>query len=403
MQVRPDRVVSTTLRVLLVEDDDGDALLVSEFLQDASDLVGPVELIRARRLDEAAAAVAVDDFDCVLLDLHLPDADGLAGLTRLRRLAPGTAHVVLTGLADSHQGLAAMSAGAQDYLVKGQVDGELLGRSLRYAIERHQADESERALFEANIVAEENARLERGLLPRPLVTAAGVDVHVRYRPGRRRALLGGDFYDVVQDADGVVRAVIGDVSGHGADEAALGVCLRVAWRTLVLAGAAEGDVLPGVEQILLAERPSDEVFATAVMLSLDTATGELRVRRAGHPAPVVVQPGGSARQLAFDDPGPALGIVPGTRWEADVAGLPDGSRLLLFTDGLVEGRTPGGGRLGDEGLVELLTARSWPEDAERALDALIDAVEALNGEPLADDVALLRLGRPLPGQASVGQ
>ena len=400
MQVRPDRVaVSTTLRLLLVEDDDGDALLVSEFLRDATDLVGPVELVRARRLDEAAAALEVDDFDCVLLDLHLPDADGLAGLTRLRRLAPGTAHVVLTGLADSHQGVAAMSAGAQDYLIKGQVDGELLGRSLRYAIERHQADESERALFEANIVAEENARLERGLLPRPLLGDAGVDVHVRYRPGRRRALLGGDFYDVVQGVDGLVRAVIGDVSGHGADEAALGVCLRVAWRTLVLAGAPEEDVLTGVEQILLAERPNDEVFATAVMLSLETTSGQLRMWRAGHPSPVVVQPGGSARQLPFDDPGPALGILPGTRWEADAASLPIGSRLLLFTDGLVEGRTPDGGRLGDEGLVELLSGRRWPDDAERALDALIDAVEALNGEPLADDVALLRLGRPFPGRA----
>ncbi|HSK26939.1 MAG TPA: SpoIIE family protein phosphatase [Jiangellales bacterium] len=394
MHVRPPRVAApATLRVLLVEDDDGDALLVSEFLGDAADLVGPVELVRARRLDEAAAAVAVDDFDCVLLDLHLPDADGLRGLTRLRGIAPGTAHVVLTGMADSHQGLAAMSAGAQDYLVKGQVDGELLGRSLRYAIERRQADESERALFEANIVAEENARLERGLLPRPLLTGPGVQVHVRYRPGRRRALLGGDFYDVVQGADGVIRAVIGDVSGHGADEAALGVCLRVAWRTLVLAGTPDTEVLPGVERILIAERPTEEVFATAVMLSLDPADGDVRVWLAGHPPPVVVHPVAGPAQLPLHDPGPAMGIVPGTRWDADKTVLPGGSRLLLFTDGLVEGRTPGGERLGDDGLVRLLSDLHWPDEAEGALDALIDAVEALNGEPLADDVALLRLTR----------
>ena len=58
----------------------------------------------------------------------------------------------------------------------------------------------------------------------------------RYRPGRANALLGGDFYDVVETPDGTVHAVIGDVCGHGAAEAAIGVCLRVAWRSLVLAG-----------------------------------------------------------------------------------------------------------------------------------------------------------------------
>ena len=88
----------------------------------------------------------------------------------------------------------------------------------------------------ANLTAEENARLERGLLPRPLVADPAVAVDIGYRPGRERALLGGDFYDVVEAADGTLHAVIGDVCGHDPDAAALGVCLRIAWRTLVLGG-----------------------------------------------------------------------------------------------------------------------------------------------------------------------
>src|SRR5690606_18080372 len=110
-----------------------------------------------------------------------------------------------------------------DYLVKGEVDGALLARSIRYAFERRRADDAARAMYEAELRAQENARLERGLLPRPVLRDKNVDVVVRYRPGGRRMLLGGDFYDAVETADGVLRVMIGDVCGHGPDEAALGV------------------------------------------------------------------------------------------------------------------------------------------------------------------------------------
>ena len=129
-------VPADTVRVLLVEDDDGDAFLVGELLDEA---VTPVEMLRARTLAEAEAAVG--EVDCVLLDLGLPDATGLDGLRRL--LGPRRrrrACCVLTGLADEHRGAAAVAAGAQDYLVKGQVDGQLLTRAIRYAIERKRAE-----------------------------------------------------------------------------------------------------------------------------------------------------------------------------------------------------------------------------------------------------------------------
>ena len=97
------------LRVLLVEDDDGDAFLVQELLDEA---VSQVELLRARTLAEAEAEVA--GVDCVLLDLGLPDASGLDGLRRLAAQADGVALLVLTGLADEHRGAEAIAAGAQD-------------------------------------------------------------------------------------------------------------------------------------------------------------------------------------------------------------------------------------------------------------------------------------------------
>src|SRR4051794_30054678 len=133
--------------------------------------------------------------------------------------------LVLTGLSDTARGLEAVAAGAQDYLVKGRVDGELLARSIRYAVERRRAELVQDELRTARHTAEESARLERGLLPRPIVSDSRVRVATGSRPGRARALLGGDFFDVVQTPDGTLHAVIGDVCGHDPDAAALGVCL----------------------------------------------------------------------------------------------------------------------------------------------------------------------------------
>jgi serine phosphatase RsbU (regulator of sigma subunit) len=118
--------------------------------------------------------------------------------------------------------------------VKGPVEPGLFGRAVRYAIQRKQAERSAVALQSGRMQARGNARLQQGLLPCPLLRGGDVDVVARYLPGRAQTLLGGDSYDIVQSADGTVHAMVGDVSGHGPDEAALDVTPRIAWRTLVL-------------------------------------------------------------------------------------------------------------------------------------------------------------------------
>jgi hypothetical protein len=153
----------------------------------------------------------------------------------LRRSLPGIAVLVLTGLADEDRGSAAVGAGAQDYLVKGQVDGHLLTRAIRYAVERRRAEAELRRLYAAELQAAENARLERGLLPQPHVTDPRLAVLARYRPGGD-ALLDGDFYDVVETADGTLHMLVGDVCGHGPDGERLGV-----EGVLDLARGVEGD------------------------------------------------------------------------------------------------------------------------------------------------------------------
>ncbi|MCX4095253.1 fused response regulator/phosphatase [Nocardia sp. alder85J] len=389
----PDGTGGTTATradVLLIEDDPADALLVEALVEDG-DL--SIRLDWVRSMSEAAEHLRERTPDCVLLDLNLPDAQGLEALGRVRALSEA-AVVVLTGLDEKLVGLAAMAAGAQDYLVKGRVEPDLLGRAVRYAVQRKQAERTSAALQASQLRAEENARLERGLLPTPLLRPdAAVVVVPRYRPGRAHALLGGDFYDVVEDPDGTVHAVIGDVSGHGPDAAATGVALRLAWRTLVLSGVTGARQLQLMEEVLLAERSDRQTFATATALTLSATEHTARVLRAGHPGALVHSAGGW--EWVEVPGGPALGFGAGDRagWPETALPLPADAALALFTDGLFEGCIDRNrGRLGEEGLLAL--ARSVPADEpDEFLDALINRVEGLAAPSggLDDDVAILYL------------
>jgi len=381
-RIRP--VASERVRVLLVEDDPGDAFLVRELLAEAD---APIELATAASMAEARPRLR--GVDCVLLDLGLPDASGLNGLRQLLQHAAGVAVCVLTGLEDEHLGIAAVAEGAQDYLVKGTVDGLSLNRAVRYAVERKRADENARLLREAQLRQAESARLERALLPNPILDDATATLYPIYRPGRDRALLSGDFYDVIATGPQRVQLLIGDVCGHGVDEAPLGVALRVAWRALVLANVPDDAILPSLEEVLVRERRSEEVFVTVAMVTVDLAEEVAHVRLAGHPPPILLT--GESVVPCRVDPGLVLGVVAGVPRPATPVSLGKGDwSLLLYTDGLIEGWSgrPDGERLGVEGLSELLAVRERDHPAGLPL-WLVSQAEQRNGGPMADDVAVL--------------
>ena len=127
------------LRLLLVEDNPGDARLLQEELKEVAS--ARFEVRHVTRMAEALAVVGEPGLDVVLLDLSLPDGHGLSNIERVVQAAPALPLVVLTGTDDEQLAMRAVHAGAQDYLVKGQVTGPLLVRALRYAIERKRAEE----------------------------------------------------------------------------------------------------------------------------------------------------------------------------------------------------------------------------------------------------------------------
>ncbi|MEU0991514.1 fused response regulator/phosphatase [Streptomyces sp. NPDC005953] len=387
----PSRVLWNEGRptVLLIEDDAGDALLVEELVADSG---VPLNLQWARSLSDALPLLRRERPQCVLLDLHLPDAQGLEALEKVIAIADSSAVVVLTGLAEEEAGFAAVAAGAQDYLVKGRLEPDLFARAIRYAIQRKHTEQSAAALQAERLRAEENNRLERGLLPTPLLLDDTVRICSRYQPGRAQALLGGDFYDVVQTEDGITHAVVGDVSGHGPYEAALGVCLRVAWRSFVLAGSRGQHLLELLEQVLVAERSGPEIFASLTSLTFRTHERTVEVMRAGHPGFLVRTP--DDVRLEEVQPGPVLGLLPkAAEWPTTRLTVPDGGAVVVFTDGLIEGKTGSGPeRLGEEGLLAI--ARHHPElPADAFVDILLNTAQSLAAEAggPSDDIALLHL------------
>lgn len=139
------------LQVLLVEDNPGDARLIVEML---SDVGREVKLEHVTTLASAVERLAENSIGVVLLDLALPDSTGLETFLKLQEAAPDVAVVVLSGNTDTREAMRTVDEGAQDFLVKGRVDGELLVRSMGYALSRKEAQSlllaSEEQLVESN-------------------------------------------------------------------------------------------------------------------------------------------------------------------------------------------------------------------------------------------------------------
>ncbi|MEV4993873.1 PP2C family protein-serine/threonine phosphatase [Streptomyces niveus] len=385
------------LTLLVIEDDPAGTFSAPE-LPDAAGT--RVRIRTARNLTEAERLLT-DDIQCILVDLALPgrydsDHDGLAPLKHVLRLAPRHAVLALAAEGDSERAAAAVRVGAQDYLFRDELDSRLLSRAIRYAVERKRADVAQRQLTESRMLAQENARLERGLLPTPLLQGSNLRFASRYRPGRSRALLGGDFYDTVRTPDGTVHVMIGDVCGHGPDEAALGVELRIAWRALTFAGLCGDTLLSTLQKVLEHERESEEIFATLCTIDIAPDGRRAGLCLAGHPSPLIVRAGGAPRLLPYDEGGPALGLLPRARWPRREVQLGEAWSLMMYTDGLIEGRVGAGTkqRLGQDGMVEMITgllARGL--SGEELLETAVAQVRELNGGELTDDVAVLLLDR----------
>ncbi len=218
-------------------------------------------------------------------------------------------------------------------------------------------------------------------------------VSAHYVAGDERMELGGDVLDACDAPGGGVAFLIGDVTGHGPEAAALGSVLRAAWRGIVLDDADPAASLARLDRLLASERRGD-AFATAIAGLLRVDAGALTLAVAGHPTPLVVDRRG-ARPVDVA-PGPPLGAVGRGRWPVVEAQLARGESLVLYTDGLTEARARPGRleRYGERRLVRDLArlGRGGPID-DAALEALVADVRRRAGGAVDDDIALLAVTR----------
>jgi serine phosphatase RsbU (regulator of sigma subunit) len=243
----------------------------------------------------------------------------------------------------------------------------------------------------------ENARLYRqleqftrsmqdALLPGAPVEVDGLELGAVYESSARLEL-GGDLYDYLVLEDGLLVAVLGDVTGHGVDAAADMAMAKFVFRSLVRDHRDPGELLARVNDVVCREVGAGK-FVTMLSLTYDPASGELACASAGHPAPRIVGEDGTVETL--DVSGLALGIDPGQRYEVSRRTLEPGSVAVLFTDGVIEARR--NGELYGERRLDTFLARRAELSAEELARAVVADCRRHGGE-LADDCAVVVLRR----------
>ncbi|MER5342959.1 SpoIIE family protein phosphatase [Streptomyces mirabilis] len=247
------------------------------------------------------------------------------------------------------------------------------------------------ALERARLYDAEHTRsqeLQRSLLPSGLPELPACTAAARYLPAGQGMDVGGDWYDIIPLSGGRVALVVGDVMGHGLPEAATMGRLRTAVHTLADLELPPDEIMSHLNDIV--GGMAEESYATCLYALYDSTTQICSVARAGHPPPAVVHPDGSVHfpEVA---PDPPLGAAE-PPFETFEMAVPDGSLLVLYTDGLVESAT----REIDDGMAELArllrAAHEGPGEVAADLERLCDTVTAglLPAEhSTADDAALL--------------
>ena len=404
------------IKVLLIEDNPGDARLIQLMIEEAgNDLF---EIQHVEHLTDAFARLAHGDFGVVLCDLSLPDSHGLETFGQLHARAPHVPIIVLSGLNDTTVAVQAVHEGAQDYLIKGQVDGQLLVRAMRYAIERkrmsaqlaHYAEElrSKNAQLEADFnMARE---IQEIFLPHQFPTfphsvapeQSALRFSQRYLPA---AAVGGDFFDIFAITDTTGGIFICDVMGHGMRAALVTAIMRGLVEELMPVAADPGKFLTEINRSLHAilRRTREPFLATAFYLLADVSSSEVRFSNAGHPSPFRVRRDlGVVEPLKTYDPrhGPALGLFDKPIYPTCRCPIAARDLILLFTDGIYEVDNPAQEEYGQERLLAAVRQRcALP--AEQLFDELLRDVQRFSGvNELEDDVCLVGMEIQRTGQTN---
>jgi len=379
------------VRILLVEDDPDDVWVIRNLLIDRWD--GSYELVHVELLETAIQCCQEQDFDVVLLDLTLPDSQGLETFFRVFAEAEGVPIVVLTGYGDHAVAMKAVQAGAEDYLVKGEVDDDALVRSIRYAIERNRRHQAEDQLRDTSEQFRAAREIQQRLYPRQPPRLEGFDIAGALRPATETA---GDYFDFIPMADDRWAIVLGDVSSHGMGPALLMAETRACLRILAQQSSDVGEILTRANRVLVADT-GDFHFVTLAMAQLDPVTRQLEYASAGQRGYLLHA---SGKVTILDSTSLPLGVRESeTVPNGPAHTLASGDIVTFFTDGLPDAESHGKVHFGNQRVLELIRdQRDRP--AEEIVDSLFHEVDAFCRYRAQRDDMTIVIVKALGGSAS---
>jgi sigma-B regulation protein RsbU (phosphoserine phosphatase) len=365
---------------ILVADDQPDVLEALRWL-----LTGEgYEAEFASSTDAVLERLRERSFDLLLMDLNYSrdttsGREGLELIPKVRAIDGSLPIVVMTGWGNIDTAVEAMRSGARSFVQKPWEDVtllEILQREIEEAQATKRSDAKQKREFE------EARLIQRGLLPTATPQLAGLRLASSWQPADG---VGGDCFDMLTFGPAAMGVYIADVAGKGVPAALLMSNLQAAVRAFAQEGAAPGSVCTAVNRLLCRNMVSGR-FVTFCYARLDVGTGKLTYANAGHNPPLLVRANGAIDQLAPG--GTVLGVFAESTYEQGDFALGPGDRLILYTDGITEGRNPAGDEFGEDALAAS-ALRHRALGADEMLAAMLKDVEGFNAGVYEDDATLI--------------
>jgi len=365
---------------VLVADDQQDVVAAIRMLLRGAGL----EVDPATSVQEVRHRLDSQTYDLVLMDLNYArdTTSGREGLDLLKeiherdRLLPV---IVMTGWGSIDTAVEAMRRGARTFVHKPWDNHALTETVCREIEEGHALRQSDK--LAANEQTDAKA-IQRALLPATLPSMSGVGLAARWEPA---LAFGGDCYDALKLTDTHLAISIADVCGKGLPAALLMSNLLASLRAFAASERAPRDVVTSVNRALCRQKDLRR-FVTLFYALYDSSTRALTYTNAGHNPPLLLRHNGSCERLSSG--GTVTGIFDESKYDEGKVTLEPGDRLVLFTDGITEARSPGGEDFDDGGLLRTLE-RCCHLDPQSMVDAIFHDVGAFAGGPLQDDATAM--------------
>jgi serine phosphatase RsbU (regulator of sigma subunit) len=369
------------IKILLVEDDPDDVWVMRNLLSDRWD--APFDLVQVELLSAALERCVEDRFDVILLDLSLPDSRGLQTFFAMHAQVGESPIVVLSGHNDEQSAIKAVQAGAQDYLVKGQLNDHLLIRSIRYAIERGRRHRAEEVMRDTSEEFRAAGEIQQRLYPSQPPMLPGFEIAGALFAAKATA---GDYFDYIPMLDGCLGLVVGDVSSHGMGPALLMSETRACLRTLTQSHSDVGEILTRTNRVLAADT-TEFHFVTLAMVRLDPRDRSMVYASAGQRGYLLHR---DLEVTILDSTSLPLGVRADTVVpSAAPMILQPGELLTFFTDGIAEAESPGRVRFGIARILQAIRSER-DRSAREIIESLHQNVLGFcRNQPPADDMTIM--------------